>query len=85
MQKAIDDAVEEFRQKLENEFIKTEHKMTDTQFECIGNNIGLFIADAKELNPGTLIKVDDWEAFCILETSEQMPWITYLGDTYTHV
>lgn len=71
--KAIDDAVEEFRQKLENEFIKTEHKMTDTQFECIGNNIGLFIADAKAFNPGT---VDDWEAFCILET---LPWIIHVG------
>lgn len=80
IQKMIDDAVEEFRKKLEKEFTE----LTGTQFECIDNNGELFIADAKELNTGTLIIVEDWEVFRILETSEQKPWITYIGKAYSH-
>jgi hypothetical protein len=82
IQKMIDDAVEEFRKKLEKEF--KEHELTGTQFECIDNNGELFIADAKDLNTGTLIIVEDWEVFRILETPEQKPWITYIGEAYTH-
>ena len=80
IQKMIDDALEEFRKKLEKEFTE----LTGTQFECIDNNGELFVANAKELNTGTLIIVEDWEMFRILETSEQKPWITYMGDAYTH-
>ena len=82
IQKMIDDAVEEFRKKLEKEF--KEHELTGTQFECIDNNGELFVADAQDLNTGTLIIVEDWEVFRILETSEQKPWITYIGEAYTH-
>ena len=82
MQKMIGDAVEEFRKKLEKEF--KEPELTGTLFECIDNNGELFIADAKKLNTGTLIIVEDWEVFRILETSEQKPWITYIGEAYTH-
>lgn len=82
IQKMIDDAVEEFRKKLEKEF--KEHELTGTQFECIDNNGELFVADAKELNTGTLIIVEDWEVFRILETSNQKPWITYIGEAYTN-
>lgn len=80
IQKMIDDALEEFRKKLEKEFTE----LTDTQFECIDNNGELFIVDAQELNPGTLIIVEDWEVFRILETSYQKPWITYIGEAYSH-
>lgn len=82
IKKMIDDAVEEFRKKLENEF--KEPEPTGTQFECIDINGELFIADASELNTGTLIFVEDWEVFRIVETPEQKPWITYFGDVYTH-
>ena len=82
MQKMIDDAVEEFRKKVEAEF--KEPELTGTQFECIDNNGELFIADAEAFNTGTLIIVEDWEVFRILETYEQKPWITYIGEAYTH-
>ena len=82
IQKMIDDAVEEFRKKLEKEF--KEHELTGTQFECIDNNGELFIADAKQIEVGTLITVDGWEVFRILETSDQKPWITYFGEAYSH-
>lgn len=80
IQKMIDDAVEEFRKKLEKEFTE----LTGTQFECIDNNGELFVADAQELNTGTLIIVEDWEVFRILDTFEQRPWITYIGEAFTH-
>lgn len=80
IQKMIDDAVEEFRKKLEKEFTE----LTGTQFECIDNNGELFVADAEELNTGTLIIVEDWEVFRVLETPKQKPWITYVGEEYTH-
>lgn len=80
IQKMIDDAVEEFRKKLEKGFTE----LTGTQFECIDNNGELFVADAQELNTGTLIIVEDWEVFRILETSEQKPWITYIEEAYSH-
>lgn len=80
IQKMIDDAVEEFRKKLEKEFTE----LTGTQFECIDNNGELFVADAQELNTGTLIIVEDWEVFRILDTFEQKPWIIYTGEAFTH-
>lgn len=76
IQQMIDQAVEK-------EF--TEPKLTGTQFECIDINGELFVADAEKLNTGTLILIEDWEAFRILETPEQKPWITYFGGTYTHL
>lgn len=80
MQKMIDDAVEEFRKKLENEFPEP----TGTQFECIDNNGELYIAHAEEFTTGTLIFVDDGEVFRVLEASDQKPWITFIGEEYTH-
>lgn len=80
IQKMIDDAVEEFRKKLEKGFTE----LTGTQFECIDNNGELFVVDAQELNTGTLITVDGWEVFRILETYDQKPWITYIGEAYSH-
>lgn len=81
-QQIIDEVLEEVRKWLEDEF--KEPELTGTQFECIDNNGELFIADAQEVNTGTLIIVDNWEVFRILETSERKPWITYRGDAYTH-
>lgn len=77
IQKMID---EEFSKKLEKGFTE----LTGTQFECIDNNGELFVADAQELNTGTLIIVDGWEVFRILETYDQKPWITYIGGAYSH-
>lgn len=84
IQEMIDAAVEEFRKKLENEFNEPETKLTGTQFECIDINGELIIADASELNVGTLINVGGWEAFRIVEAHEQKPWITYIGGSYTN-
>lgn len=82
IKKMIDDAVEEFRKKLEKEF--KEPELTGTQFECIDTNGELHIADAEEFMSGTLIIVDNWEVFRVLEDFDQKPWITYVGEEYTH-
>ena len=80
IQQEIDEAVEKFRKKLEKEFTE----LTGTKFECFDKNGELFIADAQDLNTGTLIIVEDWEVFRILETYDQKPWITSIGETYTN-
>ena len=80
IQQKIDEAVEDFRQKLEKEFTE----LTGTKFECFDKNGELFIADAEQIEVGTLIIVDDWEVFRILGTYEQKPWITYIGEALTH-
>lgn len=80
MRKMIDDAVEEFRKKLEKEFPEP----TGTQFECIDNNGELYIAHAEEFTTGTLIFVDDGEVFRVLEASDRKPWITFIGEEFTH-
>lgn len=82
IQQKIDEAVEEFRKKLEKEF--KEPELTGTKFECIDTNGGLFVADAEQFYVGTLIIVEDWEVFRILETPDHKPWITYTGETFTH-
>ena len=60
-------------------------KMIDDAVEEFRKKLSeLFVADAQELNTGTLIIVEDWEVFRILETSDQKPWITYIGEAYSH-
>lgn len=85
IEKMIDAAVDQFRRELKKEFLEPEPKLTGTQFECIDTNGELFVAKADELEVGTLILVGDWEVFRIVETPEQKPWITYIGDAYTHL
>lgn len=82
MQQRIDECVEEFRKKLEEQY--KEPELTGTKFECLDTDNNLFIADAQQIDVGTLLIISDWEAFRILETSVQQPWITYTGETYTH-
>lgn len=74
IQKMID---EEFRKKLEKEFTE----LTGTQFECIDNNGELFIADAKELNTGTLIIVEDSKMFRNGSKRDQNHMINAMLDT----
>lgn len=71
------------QQMIEKEF--KEPELTGMQFECIDTNGDLFVAKADEIEVGTLILVEYWEAFRITETSDQKPWITYIGGRYTHL
>ena len=72
IQKTIDNTVNEFRQKLENELLLNE----STKFLCIDTNGGMTILDSKEIPIGTLIGGDNIEAFHVLTFDDDgKPWV----------
>lgn len=81
VQKMIDDAVEEFRQKVE-EILKP---LTDTEFRCVDSDGKVTVMDALAIAPGTTILIGDWEVFRTTIAPEQNPWVDYTGKTYTNV
>lgn len=76
IQKMIDSAAEEFRQKIE-EILKP---LSDTEFRCVDTDGKVFVMDA---TPGTAILIGDWEVFRTIIAPEQNPWVDYTGKTYT--
>ncbi len=79
IQKMIDDAVEEFQQKIE-EILKP---LSDTEFRCVDSNGKVVVMDALSVAPGTTILIGDWEVFRTTIAPEQNPWVDYTGKTYT--
>lgn len=77
----IDDAVEEFRQKVED-ILKP---LSDTEFRCVDSNGKVTVMDALDVAPGTTILIGDWEVFRTTIALEQNPWVCYTGKTYTNV
>ena len=76
MQKTIDNIVNEFRQKLENELTPTE----STKFLCIDTDGEIAILDSKQIPSGTLIGDDCWEAFRVLTFDDgDKPWVLSTG------
>lgn len=72
MQKTIDNVVNEFRQKLENELLLNE----STKFLCINTDGEMTILDSKEIPIGTLISGDNIEAFHVLTfDDDEKPWV----------
>ena len=79
IQKMIDDAVEDFRQKVE-EFLKP---LSDTQFRCVDTDGEAKVMDADTIPPGTTILIGDWEVFRTITSFDRGPWVDYSGNTYT--
>lgn len=72
MRKMIDNVVEEFRQKLENELTPPE----STKFLCIDTNGEIIIVDSETIPAGTLIGGENWEAFRTLVLFDhEKPWV----------
>jgi hypothetical protein len=63
IQKMINDAVEEFRKKLEKEF--KEPELTGTQVELINKDLETVVYPVEEFDIGTLLNCGGWEAFLI--------------------
>lgn len=81
IQKMIDEAVEEFQQKVED-ILKP---LSDTQFRCVDSGGKVVVMDALSVAPGTTILIGDWEVFRTIIAPEQNPWVYYTGKTYTSV
>lgn len=80
IQKMIDDAVEEFRKKLENEF--KEPELTGTQVELINKDLETVVYPVEEFDVGTLLNCGGWEAFLIIDGMERR-WVTFSGEQYS--
>lgn len=81
IQQKIDEAVEEFRKKVEEIL----NPLSDTQFRCVDSNGKVVVMDALSVAPGTTILIDDWEVFRTINAPEHNPWVDFMGKTYTSV
>lgn len=79
IQKMIDDAIEEFRKKLEKEFKQPE--LTGTQVELINKDLETVVYPVEEFDIGTLLNCGGWEAFLINDGPERR-WVTFSGEQY---
>ena len=60
--------------------------LTSTQFECFTTECRQVMMDSLDIEPGTVVVVDGWEAMRLVSTSDkdEKPWIGFDGRTYTH-
>ena len=60
--------------------------LTSTQFECFTPQCRQVVMDSLDIEPGTVICVDGWEAMCLVSTGDkdEKAWIGFDGRTYTH-
>ena len=79
IQKIINDAVEEFRKKLEKEF--KEPELTGTQVELINKDLETVVYPVEEFDVSTLLNCGGWEAFLIIDGMERR-WVTFSGEQY---
>ena len=82
VQKTIDNLVNEFRQKLENELTPDE----STKFLCVDTDGVIVILDSKRVPAGTLIGSACWEAFRVITLfgNGEKPWTSSTGFKMSH-
>lgn len=78
-QKKIDEAVEEFRQKL-NEAYNDNAELTGTQVRVINFDLETSIEDLEYFRSGTLLNCGGWEAFRFVNNNQEYAWMTFNGE-----
>lgn len=60
--------------------------LTSTQFECFTLQCRRVVMDSLDIEPGTVICVDGWEAMRVVGNGDkdEKAWIGFDGRTYTH-
>ena len=60
--------------------------LTSTQFECFTLQCRRVVMDSLDIEPGTVVVVDGWEAMRLVSTGDkdEKSWIGFDGRTYTH-
>ena len=60
--------------------------LTSTQFECFTLQCRRVVMDSLDIEPGTVICVDGWEAMRVVGNGDrnEKVWIGFDGRTYTH-
>lgn len=74
--------------KLFKESIKTTNTsgLTRTQFECFTLQCRRVVMDSLDIEPGTVVVVDGWEAMRVVGDgdSNEKVWVGFDGRMYTH-
>lgn len=60
--------------------------LTSTQFECFTLQCRRVVMDSLDIEPGTVIVVDGWEAMRVVSNGDrsEVVWVGFDGRTYTH-
>jgi hypothetical protein len=60
--------------------------LTSTQFECFTLQCRRVVLDSLDIEPGTVVVVDGWEAMRVVGNGDrnEKAWIGFDGRTYTH-
>ena len=60
--------------------------LTRTQFECFTLQCRRVVMDSLDIEPGTVIVVDGWEAMRVVSNGgrSELAWVGFDGRTYTH-
>lgn len=60
--------------------------LTSTQFECFTPECQRVVMDSLDIEPGTVVVVDGWEAMRVVGNGDhnEKAWIGFDGSTYTH-
>ena len=60
--------------------------LTSTQFECFTLQCRRVVMDSLDIEPGTVVVVDGWEAMRVVGNGDrgEKVWVGFDGLTYTH-
>lgn len=60
--------------------------LTSTQFECFTLQCRRVMMDSLDIEPGTVVVVDGWEAMRVIGNGDrnEKAWVGFDGSTYTH-
>ena len=78
--------LEELRKALEDANNNNTRDLTATQFQCFTTECRQVVMDAFDIEAGTVVVVDGWEAMRIISNSErnEKAWVVFDGRMYTH-
>ena len=83
IQKMIDDAVEEFRKKLDEAYNTDSPELSGTQVELINKDLETVTYSVENFDTGTLLNCGGWEAFLIVNGELGRRWVTFSGEQYS--
>ena len=60
--------------------------LTSTQFQCFTPECRRVVMDSFDIEPGTVVVVDGWEAMRIIDNGDrnEKAWVAFDGRKYTH-
>lgn len=83
-----DALIEAFIKTLEeaNIFTTNTSDLTSTQFECFTPECRRIVMDSLDIEPGTVVVVDGWEAMRVVGNGDsgELVWVGFDCRTYTH-